>query len=245
MNPIYWNSSVQFSSVAQSSPTLCDPMNRSTPSLPVHHHLPEFTQTHVHRVSDSIQPSHPSSVIPFSSCPQSLPASESFPMSQLFAWGGQSIRVSASTSVSVSISLYNLHLYLFSLYLFSLYLPPSFNLSQHQGLFKWVSSSHQVAQVLEYICRYTGIYSSQQFYEARIPIIPIIQMRKWQMWEITQLARGSAQNETQATVSKGLLRSKALSPSPPVAIPTHHLLATCSHTWNLRVSVLFRTSEQV
>ena len=49
----------QFSSVAQSCPTLCDPMNHSTPGLPVHHHLPEFTQTHVHRVSDAIQPSHP------------------------------------------------------------------------------------------------------------------------------------------------------------------------------------------
>ena len=51
--------SVQFSSVAQSCPTLCDPMNRSTPGLPVHHQLPEFTQTHVHRVSYAIQPSHP------------------------------------------------------------------------------------------------------------------------------------------------------------------------------------------
>ena len=51
--------SVQFSSVAQSCPTLCDPINRSTPGLPVHHQLPEFTQTHVHRVSDAIQPSHP------------------------------------------------------------------------------------------------------------------------------------------------------------------------------------------
>ena len=52
-------SSVQFSSVAQSCPTLCDPMNPSMPGLPVHHQLPEFTQTHVHRVSDAIQPSHP------------------------------------------------------------------------------------------------------------------------------------------------------------------------------------------
>ena len=52
-------SSVQFSSVAQSCLTLCDPMNRSTPGLPVHHHLLEFTQTHIHRVSDAIQPSHP------------------------------------------------------------------------------------------------------------------------------------------------------------------------------------------
>ena len=49
----------QFSSVTQSCPILCDPMNRSTPGLPVHHQLPEFTQTHIHRVSDAIQPSHP------------------------------------------------------------------------------------------------------------------------------------------------------------------------------------------
>ena len=53
------NNSVQFSSVAQSCPTLCDPMNRSTPGLPVHHQLPEFTQAHVHRLGDAIQPSHP------------------------------------------------------------------------------------------------------------------------------------------------------------------------------------------
>ena len=72
-------------------------MNHSTAGLPVHHQIPEFTQTRVHRVGDAIQPSHP--VVPFSSCPQSLPASGSFPMSQLFAWGGQSIGVSASASV--------------------------------------------------------------------------------------------------------------------------------------------------
>ena len=84
--------SVQFSSVAQSWPTLCDPMNRSTPGLPVHHQLPEFTQIHVHWVSDAIQPSHPLS----------------------------------SPS------------------------PPALNLAQHQGLFQWVSSSHQVAKVLEF-----------------------------------------------------------------------------------------------
>ena len=84
--------SVQFSSAAQSCPTLCNPMNRSTPGLPVHHQLPEFTQTHVHWVGDAIQPSHPLS----------------------------------SPS------------------------PPALNLSQHQGLFKWVSSSHQVAKVLEF-----------------------------------------------------------------------------------------------
>ena len=83
---------VQFSSVAQSCPTPCDPMNRSTPGLPVHHQLLEFTQTHVHWVGDAIQPSHPLS----------------------------------SPS------------------------PPAFNLSQHQGHFKWVSSSHQVVKVLEF-----------------------------------------------------------------------------------------------
>ena len=82
---------IQFSSVAQSCPTLCDPMNCSTPGLPVHHQLPEFTQTHVHRVSDAIQPSHP---------------------------------LSAPS-------------------------PPARNPSQHQSLFQWVSSSQQVAKVLE------------------------------------------------------------------------------------------------
>ena len=84
--------SVQFSSVAQSCPTLCNIMNRSTPGLPVHHQLPEFSQTHVHWVGDAIHPSHP--------------------------------------LLSPS--------------------PSALNLSQHQGLFKWVSSSHQVAKVLEF-----------------------------------------------------------------------------------------------
>ena len=79
------------STVTQSCPTLCDPMNRSTPGLSVHHQLLESTQTHVHRVGDAIQPS----------CPLLTPS------------------------------------------------PPVLNLSQHQGLFKWVSSSHQVAKVLE------------------------------------------------------------------------------------------------
>ena len=91
---VRWYRSDQIRSVAQSCLTLCNPMNCSTPGLPVHHQLPEFTQTHVHRVSDAIS----SSVVPFSSCPQSLPASGSLPMSQLFAWGGQSTRVSALAS---------------------------------------------------------------------------------------------------------------------------------------------------
>ena len=89
--------SFQFSSVTQSCLTLCNPMNCSMRGLPVHHQLPEFTQIHVHRVGDAIQLS--SSVVPFSSCPQSLPASESFPMSQRFAWSGQSTGVSALASV--------------------------------------------------------------------------------------------------------------------------------------------------
>ena len=91
-------SSVQFSSVAQSCPTLHHPMNRSTPGLPVHHHLLEFTQTHVHRPSSQwCHPAISSWVIPFSSWPQSLP-SESFPMSQLFSWGVQSTGASALAS---------------------------------------------------------------------------------------------------------------------------------------------------
>ena len=88
---------IDSSSVTQLCPTLYDPMDCSTPGLPVHHQLPEFVQTHVHWVSDAIQPSHP--LIPFSSCPQSFPASGSFQVSQLFASSGQSIGVSASTSV--------------------------------------------------------------------------------------------------------------------------------------------------
>ena len=90
--------SVQFTSVAQSCLGLCYLRNCSTPGLPVHHQLPEFTQTHVHRVCDAIQPSISSLVVPFSSCPQSLPASESFPMSQVFAWGGQRTGTSALAS---------------------------------------------------------------------------------------------------------------------------------------------------
>ena len=83
---------LQFSSIAQSCPTLCNPMSRSMPGLPVYHQLPEFTQTHVHRVGGAIQPSHPLS----------------------------------SPSA------------------------PAPNPSQHQSLFQWVSSSHEVAKVLEF-----------------------------------------------------------------------------------------------
>ena len=95
---ICWKYFLHFSSVAQSCPTLCDPMDCSTPGFPVHHQIPEHTQTHVHRVGDTIQPSHPL-LSPFSSCLQPFPASESFPMSCFFASGVQSIGVSASASV--------------------------------------------------------------------------------------------------------------------------------------------------
>ena len=88
---------VQFSSVAQSCPTLCNPTDHSTPGLPIHHRLPELTQSYVHWVSYSIQPSHPLSS---PSSPASVfPNTGSFPMSQFFASGGQSIGVSASASV--------------------------------------------------------------------------------------------------------------------------------------------------
>ena len=94
--PIF-HAQVHFRSATQSCLTLCNPMDCSTPGFPVHHQLPELTQTHVNWVGDAIQPSHP--VIPFSSCLQSFPASGSFPMSQLFEAGGQSNGISASASV--------------------------------------------------------------------------------------------------------------------------------------------------
>ena len=82
--PGQFRDSVQFSSVAQSCPTLCDPMNRSMPGLPVHHQLPESTQTHVHPVDDAIQLSHPLSS-PSPPAPNPSQHHSLFPMSQLFA----------------------------------------------------------------------------------------------------------------------------------------------------------------
>ena len=102
----------QFSSVTQLYLTPCDPMDYSTSGFPVSHQLPDLAQTHVHRVCDAIQPSHPLSspsvgdaiqpsypVIPFSFCLQSFPASKSFPVSKFIASSGQSIVASASASV--------------------------------------------------------------------------------------------------------------------------------------------------
>ena len=88
--------SVQFSSVAQSCPTLCDPMDCSMPGLPVHHQFPEFTQTHVHWGGDAIQPPHPlsPSYYAFSHFQHQF-----FPVIQLFTSGDQSIGASASASI--------------------------------------------------------------------------------------------------------------------------------------------------
>ena len=96
LNQVFY--SVQFSSVAQSCPTLCDPIDCSTPGLPVHHQLLEFTQTHVHWVCDAIQLSHPLS----SPSPPAFNLSQHqgfFSVNQFFISGGQSIGVSASASV--------------------------------------------------------------------------------------------------------------------------------------------------
>ena len=91
-------SSVQFSSVAQLCPTLCYPMNRSTPGLLVHHQLPEFTQIHAHRVGDAIQPSHPLSS-------PSLPAPNPSQHQSLFQWVNSSHEVAKYWSFSFSIIL--------------------------------------------------------------------------------------------------------------------------------------------
>ena len=87
---------LQFSSVTQSGPTLCNPMDCSMPGFPVHHQLPELAQIHVHQVGDAIQPFHSLS---FPLLTKSFPASGSFPMRQFFASGGQSTGASALASV--------------------------------------------------------------------------------------------------------------------------------------------------
>ena len=84
----------------KSCPTFCGPMDCNTPGFPVYHQLLEIAPTYVHQVNDAIQPSHPL-IVPFSSSLQSCPESGSFPMSQFFTSGGQSIGASASASASV------------------------------------------------------------------------------------------------------------------------------------------------
>ena len=152
-------------------------MNCSMPGSSALHYLLEFAQIHVYWVSDALQPSYPLTCPRFPSCPQSFPASRSFPVSQLSASGGQSIGVSASTSVPPmntqdwsprSVNERTLIYFLkkqknkktpkkpnfqildvFDIQPLSSPFP-AFNRSQHQSLFKWVSSSHQVAKVLEF-----------------------------------------------------------------------------------------------
>ena len=119
----------QFSSVTQSCPTLCNPMDWSTQGLPVHHELLEFTETHLHGVGDAIQSSHP--VNPFSSHLQSFPASGSFPMCQFFTSGGQSIG-----SFSFNISPYNEYSGLISIRMDWL------DLLAVQGIFKGLLQHH-------------------------------------------------------------------------------------------------------
>ena len=113
--------SYQFSSVIQSCPTLCDPVDCSTPGFPVHHQLPEFTQIHVHQVGDAIQPSHPLS----------------------------------SPSLSALI------------------------LSQHQGLFQWVSSSHQVAKVCSSSFSISPEYSLEGLMLKWKPILWPLDAKNW------------------------------------------------------------------
>ena len=95
---VFLSTIISFSSVTHLCLILCDPMDCNMPGFPVHHQLPELTQIQ-HPLSRWCHPTISSSVTPFSSCLQSFPASGSFQMSQLFASGGQSIGVSASTSV--------------------------------------------------------------------------------------------------------------------------------------------------
>ena len=150
--------SVQFSSVTQSCPILCDTMNCSTPGLPVHHQLPEFTQTHVQRVGDAIQPSHPLS-------------------------------------------------------------SPAPNPSQHQGLFQWVNSSHEVAKVLEFQLQ----HQSFQWHPG------LISFRGWTGW-ISLQSKGLSRAFSNTTVQKHKFFGAQLSSQSNCHI----------HTWPLEKTALTR-----
>ena len=155
----------QIRSIAQSCPTLCDPMNRSMPGLPVHHQLPEFTQTHVHRVTDAIQPSHPLSS-PF---------------------------------------------------------PPAPNPSQHQSLFKWVKSSHEVAKVLEFQLKH---HSFQRNLRADLLQNGLVgSPSEWTGW-ISLQSKGLSRVFSNTTVQKHQFFSSQLSSESNSRI----------HTWPLEKS---------
>ena len=126
----------QFVSVAQLCLTLRNPTDCSMPGFPVHHQLPELTQTHVHQVSDAIRPPHPA--VPFSSPLQSFPASESFLMNQSFASGGQSIK---SLSFSISPSKEHSGLISFRIDWLDLLSPRDFQESSPTPQFKSINSS--------------------------------------------------------------------------------------------------------
>ena len=154
--------SVWFSSVAQPCPTLCNPMNCSMLGLPVHHQFPESTQTHVHWVSDAIQPSHPLS----------------------------------SPS------------------------PPALNLSQHQGLFQWVSSSHQVAKVLEFhldrVLKSRDIILPTKVHIVKAMVFPVVMygceswtIKKAEHWRIDALNSGFGEDSWESLGLQGVQTSQS------------------------------------
>ena len=150
----YINLSLVFSSVAPSCPTLSDPIDCSMPDLPVYHQLSEFTQTHVHWVSDTIQPSHPlvSPSPPAFNLSQHQKWSHSVVSDSLQPRGLQHARLPVHNQLP---ELTQTHVHWVSdtiqpSHPLSTPSPPAFNLSQHQGLFEWSSSSHQVAKVLKF-----------------------------------------------------------------------------------------------
>ena len=140
-SPVLALNSVQFSSVTQSCLTLCNPMDCSTPGFPVHHQLLESTQTHVHQVSDAIT-TISSSVVPFSSCRQSLPASGSFPMNQLLILGPKKIKSATVPTGSLSIchDVMGTDAMIFAFWMLSF--KPTFSLSSFTFIKRLFSSSY-------------------------------------------------------------------------------------------------------
>ena len=158
------HSSVQFSSVAQSRLTLCNPVDCSMPGFPLHHHLLEFTQTHVHWVGDAMQPSHP--------------------------------------LLSPS--------------------PPAFNLSQHQGLFKWVSSSHQVAKVLEFQLQYQSFQDVYIFLQLCFSKDTLEIWLQWKYWKFRNLCCKLGLFPSEGQLLKYVPKHTAYYHQPPQDIHFYH-----------------------